>query len=100
LYIVSRTLHVAAVSANWALAQDDSSQEHRDRTDDDLEILAYTVAAELPTAMQKCHHLHGGVGVDVTHPMHRYYEQAQARARWMGGLSFGRDRLGARCYAT
>jgi alkylation response protein AidB-like acyl-CoA dehydrogenase len=100
LYVVSRTLHVAAVSANWALAQDDSSQDHRQRTDDDLEILAYTIAAELPAAMQKCHHLHGGLGVDMTHPMHRYYSQAKDIARWLGGASFRLDRLGARCSST
>ncbi|MGV9336032.1 acyl-CoA dehydrogenase family protein [Nocardia sp. NPDC003726] len=100
LYVVSRTLHVAAVSANWALAQDDPSREHRERTDDDLEILAYTVTAELPAAMQKCHHLHGGLGVDVTHPMHRYYSQAKDIARWLGGASFRLDRLGARCSST
>ncbi|MGV9544240.1 acyl-CoA dehydrogenase family protein [Nocardia beijingensis] len=100
LYVVSRTLHVAAVSANWALAQEDTSQEHRERTDDDLEILAYTVTAELPAAMQKCHHLHGGLGVDVTHPMHRYYSQAKDITRWLGGASFRLDRLGARCSST
>lgn len=97
LYVVSRTLHAASVSANWALAQDDSSPEHRERTDDDLDVLAYTVASELPAAMQKCHHLHGGLGVDVTHPMHRYYSQAKDIARWLGGESFRLDRLGARC---
>jgi alkylation response protein AidB-like acyl-CoA dehydrogenase len=100
LYVVSRTLHVAAVSANWALAQDDTSREHRERTDDDLEILAYTVTEQLPAAMQKCHHLHGGLGVDVTHPMHRYYSQAKDIARWLGGASFRLDRLGARCSST
>ncbi|WP_327121532.1 acyl-CoA/acyl-ACP dehydrogenase [Nocardia sp. NBC_01730] len=100
LYVVSRTLHVAALSANWALAQAGPSQEHRGRTDDDLDILAYSVAAELPQAMQKCHHLHGGLGVDMTHPMHRYYSQAKDIARWLGGPSFRLDRLGARCSST
>ncbi|MFE7743853.1 acyl-CoA dehydrogenase family protein [Nocardia sp. NPDC057455] len=100
LYVVSRTLHVAAVSANWALAQEDSSREHRERTDDDLAVLAYTVAEQLPAAMQKCHHLHGGLGVDMTHPMHRYYSQAKDIARWLGGASFRLDRLGARCSST
>ncbi|MEU7766243.1 acyl-CoA dehydrogenase family protein [Nocardia sp. NPDC049190] len=100
LYVVSRTLHVAAVSANWALAQNDASQRQSDRIDDDLEILAYTVTAELPMAMQKCHHLHGGLGVDMTHPMHRYYSQAKDIARWLGGASFRLDRLGARCSST
>ncbi|MFQ6399021.1 acyl-CoA dehydrogenase family protein [Nocardia sp. KC 131] len=100
LYVVSRTLHVAAVSANWALAQDDSSQAHQERIDDDLDVLAYTVASELPAAMQKCHHLHGGLGVDITHPMHRYYSQAKDIARWLGGESLRLDRLGARCSST
>ncbi len=97
VYVVSRTLHAAAASANWALAQDDDSAEHRERTDDDLDVLAYTVASELPAALQKCHHLHGGIGVDVTHPLHRYYSQAKDIARWLGGESFRLDRLGARC---
>ncbi|WP_431956216.1 acyl-CoA dehydrogenase family protein [Nocardia lijiangensis] len=97
LYVVSRTLHAAAVSANWALSQSDTSAAHMERVDDDLDVLAYTVASELPAAMQKCHHLHGGLGVDVTHPMHRYYSQAKDIARWLGGASFRLDRLGARC---
>ncbi|MEV0357283.1 acyl-CoA dehydrogenase family protein [Nocardia sp. NPDC050697] len=100
LYVVSRTVGAAAQSANWALAQDDASPEHLERIDDDLEVLAYTVASELPAAMQKCHHLHGGLGVDITHPMHRYYSQAKDLARWLGGASFRLDRLGARCTST
>jgi len=100
LYVVSRTLHAAAVSASWALGQQDPSQQHQDRIDEDLEILAYTVASELPPAMQTCHHLHGGIGVDVTHPMHRYYSQAKDLARWLGGASLRLDRLGARCLST
>ncbi|MRH90379.1 acyl-CoA dehydrogenase [Nocardia sp. SYP-A9097] len=97
VYVVSRTLHAAAASANWALAQDSDNAEHRERTEDDLDVLAYTVASELPAAMQKCHHLHGGLGVDMTHPLHRYYSQAKDIARWLGGESFRLDRLGARC---
>lgn len=97
VYVLSRTLHAAALSANWALAQDDDSPEHGERIDDDLEVLAYAIASDLPAAMQKCHHLHGGIGVDVTHPLHRYYSQAKDIARWLGGASFRLDRLGARC---
>ncbi|MGW4367508.1 acyl-CoA dehydrogenase family protein [Nocardia takedensis] len=97
VYVVSRTLHAAAVSASWALSLSDGDAAHRARTDDDLDVLAYTVASELPAAMQKCHHLHGGIGVDVTHSMHRYYSQAKDIARWLGGASFRLDRLGARC---
>ncbi|MFE6924208.1 acyl-CoA dehydrogenase family protein [Nocardia sp. NPDC057663] len=97
LYVVSRTLHVAAESACWALAQDDASPEHQHRIDEDLEVLAYWAAAEVPRAMQKCHHLHGGLGVDITHPMHRYYSQAKDLARLLGGAGLRLDLLGARC---
>ncbi|NUP29243.1 MAG: acyl-CoA/acyl-ACP dehydrogenase [Nocardia sp.] len=97
LYVVSRTLHVAAVAVNWALGQDDSNPERQRRIDDDLNVLAYTVAAELPRAMQKCHHLHGGIGVDVTHSMHRYYSQSKDLARWLGGADLRLERLGAGC---
>ncbi len=55
------------------------------------------VAAELPRAMQKCHHLHGGIGVDVTHSMHRYYSQSKDLARWLGGAALRLERLGAGC---
>lgn len=97
LYVVSRTLHVAALSANWALGQEAASPEQQQRIDDDLNVLAYTVAAELPRAMQKCHHLHGGIGVDVTHSMHRYYSQSKDLARWLGGAALRLERLGAGC---
>lgn len=97
LYVVSRTLHVAAVSANWALGQENPNPEQQQRIDDDLNVLAYTVAAELPRAMQKCHHLHGGIGVDVTHSMHRYYSQSKDLARWLGGAALRLERLGAGC---
>lgn len=98
VYVVSRTLQVAATSANWSLARylrEGGAIE--DRVDDDLDVLAFVVASELPAAMQRCHHLHGGIGVDMTHPLHRYYSQAKDIARWLGGASFRLDRLGARC---
>ncbi|MBF5000303.1 acyl-CoA dehydrogenase family protein [Nocardia sp. BSTN01] len=100
VYVVSRTLQVAATSANWSLAATrDAGGGGKDtaRVDDDLDVLAFCVASELPAAMQRCHHLHGGIGVDVTHPLHRYYSQAKDIARWLGGASFRLDRLGARC---
>ncbi|WP_019931611.1 acyl-CoA dehydrogenase family protein [Nocardia sp. BMG111209] len=97
IYVTSRTLHAAALAANWALAQLRGGEGDPDRVDDDLDVLAYCIAAELPAAMQMCHHLHGGIGVDMTHPLHRYYSQAKDITRWLGGESLRLDRLGARC---
>ncbi|TSD95638.1 acyl-CoA dehydrogenase [Skermania sp. ID1734] len=90
VYVVSRTLHVAALSSSWRVAEGLDA-------DDDLDVLAYWIAAEVPAAMQVCHHLHGGIGVDVTYPMHRYYSQAKDLARLVGGESHRLELLGARC---
>jgi alkylation response protein AidB-like acyl-CoA dehydrogenase len=89
VYVVARTVHLAAVSAAWRL------DVGRD-ADEDLAVAAYWLAAELPKALQVCHHLHGGLGVDVTYPLHRYYSHAKDLARFVGGAAFRLDALGAR----
>lgn len=66
VYIASRTVHLAALSAVWRLASGLDPQP-------DLDIAAYWFAEEAPRALATCHHLHGGLGVDVTYPLHRYY---------------------------
>ena len=66
VYIASRTLTLAATSVVWRLA------EGRD-ADGDLDILGYWLASQAPPVMQICHHLHGGMGMDIDYPMDRYY---------------------------
>ena len=89
VYVVARTVHLAAVSAAWRL-------EAGLDADEDLAIAAYWLAAELPRALQVCHHLHGGLGVDITYPLHRYYSHAKDLARFVGGAAYRLDLLGAR----
>lgn len=88
VYVTARTMHLAAVSAAWRL---DSGRD----ADEDLAVAAYWLAGELPKALQVCHHLHGGLGVDITYPLHRYYSQAKDLARFVGGAAYRLDRLGA-----
>jgi len=90
VYVISRTLHVAALSAVWRLGEGLDAAS-------DLDVVAYWIAAEVPKAMQVCHHLHGGIGVDVSYPMHRYSSQVKDLARMVGGTSHRLDLLGARC---
>ena len=66
VYIASRTLDLAAENAGWRLAQD------LDATDD-LAVAAFWACAEGPKALRTCHHLHGGMGVDETYPLHHYF---------------------------
>lgn len=90
VYVTARTVHLAAVSAAWRLAEGVDA-------DEDLAVAAYWLAAELPRALQVCHHLHGGLGVDITYPLHRYYSQAKDLARLVGGAAARLDRLGNLC---
>jgi alkylation response protein AidB-like acyl-CoA dehydrogenase len=93
VYVVARTVHLAARSAAWRLGTG------RD-ADDDLAVAAYWLAAEVPKALQVCHHLHGGLGVDSTYALHRYYSQAKDLARFVGGAAYRLERLGARCNSS
>jgi alkylation response protein AidB-like acyl-CoA dehydrogenase len=52
---------------------------------DDLAIASYVVCDRAVPAVQTCHHLHGGTGVDVTYPLTRYYSRLVDVSRLLGG---------------
>ena len=93
VYIASRTIDLAAKSAAWRLA------EGRD-ADDDLNVLGYWIASQAPPVMQICHHLHGGMGMDITYPMPRYYSTIKDLTRLLGGPSHRLHFVGALCSST
>ncbi|HEX9031195.1 MAG TPA: acyl-CoA dehydrogenase family protein [Streptosporangiaceae bacterium] len=81
IYIASRTLHLAALSACWRLSAGlDSSQ--------DTAVAAYWLAQEAPAAMRTCHQLHGGIGLDISYPLHRYSSMVADLARFVGGAEY------------
>lgn len=90
VYIAARTLSLASTSVVWRLS------EGRD-ADEDLDILAYWLASQAPPAMQTCHHLHGGMGMDITYAMHRYYSSIKDLSRLLGGPAHRLDLVGAQC---
>jgi len=96
-HIVSRTLHLAALSACWRL---DTGRE----AGADLDVAAYWLAEQAPGALRSCHHLHGGTGMDVSYPLHRYSALVKDLVRLTGGADYRLARLGARvgepCSAT
>jgi len=65
VYIASRTMHLATLSACWRLA------EGRDAAAD-LDVAGCWCAEQAPRSVRLCHHLHGGIGMDVTYPLHRF----------------------------
>jgi 3-oxo-4-pregnene-20-carboxyl-CoA dehydrogenase alpha subunit len=78
VYIAARTLHLAVISACWRLA---AGQD----PDPELDLAGYWLAEEALPALHTCHHLHGGLGVDVTYPLHRHYSAAKDLVRFLGG---------------
>jgi len=90
IYIASRTISLASTSVIWRLT------EGRD-ADDDLDILAYWLTSQAPPAMQICHHLHGGMGMDISYPMDRYYSTIKDLTRLLGGPAHRLELVGAQC---
>jgi alkylation response protein AidB-like acyl-CoA dehydrogenase len=87
--IVSRALHLAALSGAWRL---DTGRD----AGGDLDVAAYWLAGQAPTALRACHHLHGGTGMDVSYPLHRYSALVKDLVRLVGGADYRLGVLGAR----
>jgi len=87
VYIVSRTLTLAATSVVWRLSEGLDA-------DDDLSVLGYWVTSQAPPMMQICHHLHGGMGMDVDYPMDHYFSSIKDLTRLLGGPSYRLELVG------
>jgi alkylation response protein AidB-like acyl-CoA dehydrogenase len=90
VYIASRTLTLAATSVVWRLSEGLDA-------DEDLDVLGYWLASQAPPVMQLCHHLHGGMGMDIAYPMDRYYSTIKDLTRLLGGPAHRLDLVGAQC---
>ena len=88
VYIASRTMSLLADSVAWRLSEGLDA-------DEDLAILGYWLTSEAPPAMRLCHHLHGGMGMDITYPMDRYYSSIKDLTRLLGGPTHRLDLVGA-----
>ncbi|WP_336793471.1 acyl-CoA dehydrogenase [Gordonia malaquae] len=78
VYVISATLGLVSTAAAWELAQSRDAQG-------DLATAMYWIASELPATMRTMTHLHGGIGVDVTYPLHRYFSITKDLGRLVGG---------------
>ncbi len=78
IYVIGRSMELATTAGAWRLSQRLPARV-------DVAIGAYWLAAEIPATLRTMTHLHGGVGVDITYPLHRYYSIAKDLARLVGG---------------
>ncbi|HET8561429.1 MAG TPA: acyl-CoA dehydrogenase [Marmoricola sp.] len=78
VYIASRMLSLAAAEATRRVAAGEPAGT-------DLAIGAFWLCDRAPAALQTCHHLHGGTGVDETYPLHHFFSGVLDVARHLGG---------------
>ncbi len=78
VYIGSRTFTLTANEVVRRLDADDPAA-------DDLAVAAFWFADRAPALMQICQHLHGGMGVDETYDMPRYFAAVRDITRHLGG---------------
>lgn len=74
VYLASRTVHLATLAACWRLDPAD------------VDVAAYWLAEHALPALHTCQHLHGGIGVDDSYPLHRHYAWGKDLARFVGGV--------------
>ncbi len=80
IYIGARTIDLAAENAAWRVAAGlDAS--------DDLAVASYWVTTEATRTLHVCHHLHGGMGVDETYPLHHYFSWIKDIAHALGSTA-------------
>jgi alkylation response protein AidB-like acyl-CoA dehydrogenase len=86
-YIDAQAIRVAAWSAIWRLAVGLPAA-------DELAVAKFWVADGGQRIAHACQHLHGGMGVDVDYPIHRYFLWAKDLELTLGGATEHLLRLG------
>jgi 3-oxo-4-pregnene-20-carboxyl-CoA dehydrogenase alpha subunit len=84
--IASRTLHLATLSACWRL------DEGRD-AGGAADLAGYWACEVASPAVRDCHHMHGGIGMDTTYPLHRLSSLIADLTRFLGGTEYRLERL-------
>jgi 3-oxo-4-pregnene-20-carboxyl-CoA dehydrogenase alpha subunit len=85
VYIASRTLHLATLSACWLLDTGGDAGV-------DLGVAGYWCAHEAPRSVRTCHHLHGGTGMDISYPLHHFSALVSDLVRYLGGADYQLER--------
>ncbi len=98
VYIASRTMHLATLAACWRLDAGpemgpEMSPEMSRAAGADLGVAGYWCAEQAPRSVRTCHHLHGGLGMDATYPLHRFSSLVADLVRYLGGAEYRLERL-------
>ncbi|WHT17231.1 acyl-CoA dehydrogenase family protein [Crossiella sp. CA-258035] len=77
--IAARTVELVTRAACWKLGEGLAARA-------DVAVAGYWVGEGLPGALETCHHLHGGLGLDVGYPLHRFSALGRDLVRFLGAL--------------
>ncbi len=92
-YIMVEALRLSTWEAAWRLAQGLDASEH-------VAVAKYWAAEGAQFSAYACQHLHGGVGIDVDYPLHRYFIWAIQIEHELGAAPLQLEKLGARIAAS
>jgi acyl-CoA dehydrogenase len=87
-YIDTEAIRLTALQAIWRLSE--GLDAH-----DELMTAKFWAADGAQRVVHAAQHLHGGIGVDLDYPIHRYFRWAKVLELTLGGASTSLLRLGA-----
>jgi alkylation response protein AidB-like acyl-CoA dehydrogenase len=86
-YINVEAVRLTAHEATWRLSQELPANEH-------VAVAKYWAAEGGQFVAYACQHLHGGIGIDLDFPLHRYFTWATQIEHELGSARHQLDRLG------
>ena len=86
-YINVEAVRLSAQEAAWRLSQELPAAEH-------VAVAKFWAAEGGQSVAYACQHLHGGIGIDMDYPLHRYFTWAIQLEHELGSAKHQLDRLG------
>jgi alkylation response protein AidB-like acyl-CoA dehydrogenase len=86
-YINVEAVRLSALEAAWRLSQDLPAEEH-------VRVAKFWAAEGGQSVAYACQHLHGGIGIDMDYPLHRYFCWAIQIEHELGSARHQLDHLG------
>lgn len=86
-YIDTEGIRLTSLQATWRLSEGIDAQ-------DELMVAKYWAAEAAQRVVHAAQHLHGGIGMDLDYPIHRYFRWAKVLELTLGGASPSLLRLG------
>ena len=87
-YIDTEAIRLTGLQAAWRLSEELDAH-------DELMTAKFWAAEGAQRVVHAAQHLHGGIGVDLDYPIHRYFRWAKVLELTLGGASPSLRRLGA-----